>query len=85
MRYLHYSFYLRLENSIQITLDKQAYVRLMNTMNYQYYRIGKQYKYYGGIAKISPLNMGVPYEGFWHLAIDLGGYSGTVHATVRVL
>lgn len=84
MNYLHYEFNIGPNNVTQVTLDKQANVRLLDSTNYQKYRIGQRYTYYGGLAKKSPVNLRVPYQGRWHLIIDLGGYAGTVRASVSI-
>lgn len=85
MNYLHYDFNLSAGNIIEITLDKQANVRLLDDTNYLRYKSGKQHRYIGGLAKKSPLHLKAPHQGHWHVVIDLGGYAGTVKASVRVL
>lgn len=79
--YLHYEFDVGPNDIIQVTLDKPANVRLLDDTNYQKYRTGQQYRYHGGFAEASPVNLIVPHEGHWHLVIDLGGYPGTIHAS----
>jgi hypothetical protein len=85
MNYLHYEFDAGPNNVIEVTIDKQANVRIMDSINYQNYRVGQRYSYYGGLAKVSPVNMRPPYQGHWHLVIDLGGYAGTVRASMRII
>ena len=85
MNYLDYEFDLSSNDVIEVTLDKQANVRLMDAGNYAQYRSGKQHRYYGGLAKKSPIRVPAPHAGHWHLVIDLGGYTGTVRAATRVL
>lgn len=83
MNYLHYEFEVRPDEVIQIKLDKQANVLLLDTENYRKYTKGQEFRYYGGLAKKSPLKMKAPYSGYWHVVIDLGGRKGTVRASVR--
>ena len=85
MNYLKYELDAGPENTIQVTLDKQANVRLLDASNFQKYTRGQQHIYYGGLATKSPVNLKVPSAGHWYVVIDLGGYSGTVHASVRVI
>ena len=85
MNYLHYEFNLSSDDVVEVTLDKQANVRLLDATNYTKYRNGAQHNYYGGLAKESPVRMSAPNAGHWHLVIDLGGYSGTVRASAQVL
>jgi Domain of unknown function (DUF1883) len=70
---------------VEVTLDAAANVKLMDSGNFSSYRNGGQHRFYGGQAKRSPLRLPVPHAGHWHLAIDLGGYAGTIRAGVRVL
>jgi hypothetical protein len=54
----------------------------MDDFNFERYKRGEQHRYYGGLAKVSPVRLRPPRPGQWHLVIDLGGYSGTVRAEV---
>jgi hypothetical protein len=85
MNYLHYEFDLGSDNVVEVRLDKQANVRLLDNSNYQRYRLGQQYNFYGGRATKSPAHLRPPHSGHWHLVIDLGGYAGTVNASVNII
>lgn len=85
MDYLHYEFDLASGDVVEVTLDKQANVRLLDNTNYSLYRRGAKHHYYGGLAKASPIRIPAPHAGHWHVVIDLGGYAGTVRASARVL
>lgn len=85
MNFLHYEFDLSANDIVEVTLDKQANVRLLDNSNVTLYKSGKQHRYYGGLAKTSPITIAAPHAGHWHVVIDLGGYEGTVHASARVL
>lgn len=85
MNYLHYELDLRPGDVVEVTLDKQANVRLLDASNYSRYKRGERHTYHGGLAKQSPVRLSPPHAGKWHLVIDLGGYAGTVHAGVRTL
>jgi hypothetical protein len=85
MNYLHYNLNLQSDNVVEITLDKQANVRLLDDINYSQYQRGEQHRYYGGLATKSPIRLAAPHPGHWHLVIDLGGYAGTVTASVRTI
>lgn len=62
-----------------------ANVRLMDNANFSSYRTGHQHRYFGGHATRSPMRLQVPSAGHWHVAIDLGGYRGSVRSSVQVL
>ncbi len=70
---------------VEVTLDKAANVKLMDSSDFSAYRQGGRHRYFGGHATRSPFRVAVPSSGHWHLAVDLGGYAGSVRAGVRVL
>jgi hypothetical protein len=71
---------------IEVTLEgTEANVRLMDSLNFSAYRVRRQHQYFGGHATQSPMRIQVPSSGHWHIAIDLGGYGGSVRSAVRVL
>ena len=83
--YLHYEFSLTPDEIVEVTLDKQANVRLLDDSNFDAYRRGSQHRYYGGLAKQSPVRIAPPAPGHWHLVVDLGGFGGSISASARVL
>ena len=85
MHYLHYDLDLQSGESVEVTLDKQVNVRLLDDSNYSMYQRGEQHRYYGGRATRSPVRLSPPHAGHWHLVVDLGGYAGTVKASVRTI
>ena len=85
MNHLHYDLNLQLGDVVEVTIDKQANVRLLDNANYSQYRSGTQHRYYGGLATKSPVRLSAPNPGHWHLVIDLGGHAGTVRASVRTI
>lgn len=85
MNYLHYPLDLDADDVVEVTLDKQANVRLMNPANFELYKSGKSHTYQGGLAVRSPVRLRAPHAGDWHVVIDLGGYAGTVRASVGVI
>lgn len=62
-----------------------ANVRLMDSSNYSSYKNGRRHTFYGGHVKKSPVRIPVPRSGHWYVAIDLGGYRGSVRSSVNVL
>jgi len=85
MNFLHYDLQLSPDQVVEVTLDKQANVRLLDETNYAKYKRGERHQYYGGLTKVSPAHLRPPRAGKWHLVIDLGGYPGTVRASVRTI
>jgi hypothetical protein len=84
MNFLHYELQLGQHDVVVVTLDKQANVQLMDSSNFDNYRRRERFSYYGGLVKQSPFRLKPPHGGNWHLAIDLGGYAGSVSASVNV-
>ena len=82
MEFLHSRFHLTPHERVRITLNSQANVRLMDDNNFHQFKRGGQHRYYGGHAKESPVVLGPPHSGFWNVVVDLGGYSGSVRASV---
>jgi hypothetical protein len=71
---------------VEVTLHgNAANVLLLDSSNFQSYKSGRRYTYYGGHVTRSPYRIKVPQAGTWYVVIDLGGYSGRVSSSVRVL
>lgn len=85
MKFLHYDFHLNSNDVVEVTLDKQANVQLVDDINFSSYKRGQRFRYYGGLAKQSPVRISPPHAGHWNLVIDLGGYAGSVNASVKVI
>jgi hypothetical protein len=85
MKFLHYEVNLNTANAVRVTVDRQANVRLLDSNNFQKYRNGQSHNYYGGLATRSPMLLRAPHSGHWHVVIDLGGYAGSVSASVAVV
>lgn len=85
MNYLHYNLSLASNDVVEVRLDKQANVRLLDPHNYTQYKQRKRHRYYGGLVKVSPFRLKVPHAGQWHLVVDLGGYAGSVKASINVI
>ena len=85
MNYLHKELEVGPQEVVEVALDGQANVMLMDSPNFDRYRKGEPYRYYGGLAKHSPARLLAPHRGRWNVVVDLGGYAGHVRAGIRVL
>ncbi|MBN1461164.1 MAG: DUF1883 domain-containing protein [Armatimonadetes bacterium] len=87
MKFQHYDLgYHHAGEVVQINLSgNAANVQLMDSSNFSSYRAGRRYRYIGGHATRSPVRLQIPHSGNWHVAIDLGGYAGSVRSSVTVL
>jgi len=71
---------------VEVTLSgSAANVRLLDSSNYQKYRRGGQHRYYGGLARRSPVRIPIPHSGTWHAVVDMQGLRGTVRAGFKVI
>ena len=85
LNYLHYKVTVGPNKVIQVDLNRQAFVRLMDTSNFNRYVMRKEYDYSGGLAQSSPVNMIPPHLDTWHIVIDLDGRAGQVKAKIKIL
>lgn len=71
-------------STVVVTLKNQANVQLMTSGEYNNYKAGRRYRYHGGRVTKSPFRILVPATGHWIVAIDLGGHSGRISASIAV-
>ena len=77
---------LRAGQIVEVSLSgNAANVMLIDSSNYSRYKRGERFQYAGGLAKKSPVRLGVPRSGHWYGVVDLRGLSGRVNASFRVL
>ncbi|NQT11998.1 MAG: DUF1883 domain-containing protein [Planctomycetes bacterium] len=53
--------------------------------NFSAYRQGRQFRYHGGWMMKSAVRLMPPHQGHWHVVVDLGGNSGTIRASIRIM
>ena len=71
---------------VEITLSgSAANVRLLDSSNFSSYRNGRRHRYYGGLARQSPVRLQIPHSGHWHVTVDMQGLRGNVRSSARVL
>jgi hypothetical protein len=87
MQHQHYDLGQQPEGAVvEVAVDSRVNVRLMDDAEYRTYASGRgRYSYQGGQALRSPLRLPIPRPGRWHVAIDLGGASGSFKAGVAVI
>ncbi|MBX3452832.1 MAG: DUF1883 domain-containing protein [Planctomycetaceae bacterium] len=85
MKFLHWDMNAGPDNVIEVELDRQANVILMDDVSFSNYRNGRTYRYFGGLAKRSPVTLVPPHYGHWHVVVNLGGYAGSVQASCSVV
>ena len=71
---------------VEITLSgNAANVRLLDSSNFSAYKSGRQHRYYGGLAKRSPVRLQIPRSGHWYVVVDMQGLGGSVRSSARIL
>lgn len=85
MNFSHSEFNGGKDDVVLVTLSTQANVMLLDDTSFLAYRDGRSFSYFGGWATESPVRLSLPHSGHWHVAVDLGGNSGTVRVSVRVV
>lgn len=85
MQYLYKEITARAGAIVEVTLDRQANVRLMDPSNYRRFQNGQEHHFYGGSAQVSPVRLQVPSSGTWYVVIDLGLAGGSIRHSVRVI
>jgi hypothetical protein len=86
MNFLHYDVWPQSGDVVQVSLSgNAANVLLMDESNFQNYKAGRQFQYYGGYFTQSPVIIKVPSAGHWKVVVDLGGRAGHVNAAVAVI
>jgi hypothetical protein len=87
MKYLEYSLgTVDRGKIVEVALSgTEANVQLLDYSNLCSYRRGDSFRYYGGHFKRSPARITVPSTGSWYVTVDLGGFGGSVNASVKVL
>lgn len=70
---------------VEVQLSAGANVLLLDSSNYSNFRADRQHRYYGGLAKRSPIQLQIPRNGHWYLVIHMAGLRGSVRHSMRIL
>lgn len=86
MKFSHYNLGYRFGGEIVVVKlsDNSVFVRLMDSVNFQLYKIVKKHKYYGGSVGSSSVRLQIPYAGNWHITFDVGSDTTPIQSSVRV-
>lgn len=84
--FVHYDLgYLVEGTTVVVSLDVAANVCVLDSANFMYYKMDISFMYLGGYITRSPYYVVIPRGGFWHVAIDLGGYEGCIGSSVEII
>jgi hypothetical protein len=70
---------------VEIQLSAGANVLLLDSSNYSAFKAGRQHRYYGGLAKRTPVRLPIPRSGHWFVVIHMAGLRGSVRHSMRML
>jgi len=86
MNFLHYAVATGPSEVVRVDLKgSAANVLVMDDPNFQSFKLGQGYRYYGGHFTRSPAIIRPPSGGRWNVVVNLGGFAGTVNAVVQVI
>jgi hypothetical protein len=85
VNYLHYTVKAGPANTVVITLNKPASVKLLDTLEYYKYKLGKRCKPVMEYACTPSFNMKVPHKSEWHVIIENAEEHGFIKAIVDVV
>lgn len=72
--------------TIEVSLSAAANVFLVDNANYSSFKSGRDFRYFGGLAKQTPVPLTVPSDGHWWVVIHLWGLKvPNVRHSIRVL
>lgn len=87
MQFTHYDLgYVESGSMVEVALSgSAANVRLLDSPNFSSYQRGRQHRYFGGLARQSPVRFALPNSGHWHVTVDMQGLRGSVRSSIRVI
>lgn len=83
--HLHQQFEAISGDVLEVRISRPAWVRVLDSGQYESFLRHGPYRYHGGFFERSPVQIPIPRSGPWHLVVDLGGGTGKVQADMRIL
>jgi uncharacterized protein YxjI len=87
---MNYSYYdlgqRKRGETVEVSLSAAANVFLVDNASYSSFKAGRDFRYFGGLAKQTPVPLTIPSDGHWWVVIHLWGLTVTsVRHSIRVL
>ncbi|HIG9583250.1 TPA: DUF1883 domain-containing protein [Escherichia coli] len=71
---------------VRVQCSHQINVLLMDDSNYQAFRRGGRFTYYGGFYERFPANITVPHSGYWNVVLALPpGHRANIRYSINVI
>lgn len=83
--FIHAKEYLNQDDIVIVNCSHQCNVMLMTDSNFQCYRTGRKFEYFGGFYQYFPVKIAVPHSGHWNVVIDLGGGSARIRYSIEYI
>lgn len=83
--FIHAREWLEEGDIVVVECDHQCNVMLTDDANFQSYRRGGRFEYFGGHYKMLPARIAVPRNGHWNVTIDLGGRPANIRYNISYL
>lgn len=80
--FIHAREFLHAGDIVLVNCTHQCNVLLMDDSNFNSYRRGSSFEYFGGLFKRFPARIAVPRNGNWNVALDIGGGRATIRYSI---
>ena len=84
MSYKDFKINAKQSDIVEVNLEQQSNVMLLTSSDFNKYKTGQGYRYYGDYYKETPLRLSIPFTGLWYVVVDLGGYAGIIKASAEL-
>jgi len=85
MKYTYKDGNFRKGDILIIAVDRSVNIYLVDSINFQHYKNGNSFECYTSKSASSPYSITVPRSGHWYIVLDLGGGSGILNYSIKVL
>ncbi|MGC6232603.1 DUF1883 domain-containing protein [Hafnia paralvei] len=87
MQFLHKRMHLNTGDIVIVECSHQANILLTTDSNFNSYKNQRSFQHHGGggFFERLPARLVAPHSGYWNVTIDLGGGSGNVRHSIRVI
>lgn len=83
--FIHSREFLNANDMVVLHCDTQCNFMLTDDSNFNAYKCGDGFRYYGGFFKAFPASVRVPSSGYWNVTIDLGGGRANIRYGLKVI
>lgn len=83
MDFIHAREYLKDGQAVRVDCDTQCNLMLTDDSNFNSYKRGQGFRYYGGHFKMFPAIVRPPHGGYWNVTIDVAGASANIRYSMR--